>query len=73
MGAGKSPWHTSPLPLALTRGSGVSAGLCGGGRMEAAYLQLQCLLQLELVLLPGCFQAVQLLAFTLVTSEQVIK
>lgn len=31
------------------------------GRMDAAYLKLQGLLQLELVVLPGPFQAVQLL------------
>lgn len=58
----RGPVIAISLSLALTRGPGVSAGLSGrgGGRVEAAYLYLQGLLELELVLLPGPFQAVQL-------------
>lgn len=49
------------LGLALTRGNGGSTQPRGGGRMETAYLELQGLLQLVLVPLPGPLQGVHLL------------
>lgn len=52
-----NPWNSGLSGLGFDQGT---AGL-GGGRMEAAYLELQGLLQLVLVLLPRPFQAVQLL------------
>lgn len=58
---GKGPGMAAFLGLALTRGNGGSAQPRGGGRMEAAYLELQGLLQPVLVPLPGPLQGVQLL------------